>query len=161
MPDLDKTYRYRLTYIRNIPHIHQFGITHWSSPNANSSFVPIGDESQTASRNLLRFMFQDKSKYLFILLLLCAIGCRIPADTRKESDLVQNYSSPSDGLIISGANMFIDVVRNDGVSDQISLVSDSGIIVYHILKSAGALSKDNITMKYLKEADFVNRFTGH
>ena len=51
MPDLNKTYLYRMTHIENIPHILKFGITHYSSSNANPNFVPIGDSSIITSRN--------------------------------------------------------------------------------------------------------------
>jgi hypothetical protein len=102
-------------------------------------------------------MDHDMSKYLFILLLLFAIGCRVPADTRKKPDLVQNNSSYSDGLIISGANIFIDAVRNDGISHQISLIADTSIVAYHILKSAGALSNTSKSGLYSLETDYVKK----
>ncbi len=51
MPELDKIYLYRMTHIENIPHILQYGITHSTSPNANPSFVSIGDGSLIATRN--------------------------------------------------------------------------------------------------------------
>lgn len=51
MPDLNKTYLYRMTHIENIPHILQYGITHLTSANANPNFIPIGDGSLIASRN--------------------------------------------------------------------------------------------------------------
>ena len=40
-----------MTHIENIPHVFQYGITHSSSPNANTAFVPIGDSSLIASRS--------------------------------------------------------------------------------------------------------------
>lgn len=51
MPDYSKIYLYRMTHIENIPHILQHGITHSSSPNANRSFVPIGDKSLITTRS--------------------------------------------------------------------------------------------------------------
>lgn len=51
MPDLNKTYLYRMTHMENIPHILNYGITHASSANANPDFVPIGDDSLINSRN--------------------------------------------------------------------------------------------------------------
>lgn len=50
MPDLNKRYLYRMTHIENIQHIIQNGITHFTSPNANPSFIPIGDDSLFATR---------------------------------------------------------------------------------------------------------------
>lgn len=52
MPDLNKILIYRMTHIENIPHILQHGITHSASKNANDSFVPIGDGSLIATRNI-------------------------------------------------------------------------------------------------------------
>lgn len=36
---------YRMTHIENIPHILQYGIVHYSSPNRNQNFISIGDKS--------------------------------------------------------------------------------------------------------------------
>lgn len=46
---------YRMTHIRNIPHILQFGITGKNSPNANTGFVTIGDISLISRRSSKRF----------------------------------------------------------------------------------------------------------
>jgi len=51
MPDLNKTYLFRMTHIENIPHIIQNGITHSKSASANPNFTPIGDGSLIATRN--------------------------------------------------------------------------------------------------------------
>lgn len=50
-PDFTKIFLYRITHIKNIPHIHQNGITHTRSSNANSFYVSIGDESLISKRN--------------------------------------------------------------------------------------------------------------
>ena len=42
---------YRVTHIKNIPHILEFGITHRNSPKANSNFISIGDISLINNRN--------------------------------------------------------------------------------------------------------------
>lgn len=51
MAELDKIHLFRMTHIENIPHILQYGITHSDSPNANPSYVPIGDNSIISTRN--------------------------------------------------------------------------------------------------------------
>ena len=43
--ELNKIALYRITHIKNIPHILRFGVTHRLSVNANQNFVPIGDRS--------------------------------------------------------------------------------------------------------------------
>ncbi len=51
MPDLNKTYLYRMTHIENIPHILQYGITHVDSSNANPEYITIGDNSLISRRD--------------------------------------------------------------------------------------------------------------
>ncbi len=45
---------YRMTHIKNIPHILQHGITHKNSPGSNPKFVTIGDISLINTRNTKR-----------------------------------------------------------------------------------------------------------
>lgn len=40
-----------MTHIENVPHILQYGITHYSSQNKSNDFVPIGDGSLINSRS--------------------------------------------------------------------------------------------------------------
>lgn len=42
---------YRMTHIRNIPHILKFGITHKDSSNSNPNFITIGDVSLIDTRS--------------------------------------------------------------------------------------------------------------
>ena len=51
MLDLSKLYLFRMTHLKNIPHILEYGITHISSLNHNSNYLPIGDGSLILSRN--------------------------------------------------------------------------------------------------------------
>lgn len=51
MPDLTKTYLFRMTHIENVPHILEYGITHVSSEYTNESYKAIGDNSIISSRN--------------------------------------------------------------------------------------------------------------
>ena len=43
---------YRMTHIKNIPHILKYGITHKNSPNCNQNFITIGDLSLIDIRSL-------------------------------------------------------------------------------------------------------------
>lgn len=52
MIDLNKIYLFRMTHIRNIPHILQFGITHQDSSNKNPNYIAIGDNSLISHRNI-------------------------------------------------------------------------------------------------------------
>jgi len=51
MPDLSRIFLYRMTHIKNIPHILDNGITHIASANANPDYMAIGDGSLISRRN--------------------------------------------------------------------------------------------------------------
>jgi hypothetical protein len=51
MPDLSTILLYRMTHIRNIPHILKHGITHISSASKNKNYVAIGDGSLINARS--------------------------------------------------------------------------------------------------------------
>lgn len=51
MPDLEKTYLFRMSHIDNIDHIWQHGITKIDSVNANKKYKPIGDGTLISTRN--------------------------------------------------------------------------------------------------------------
>ena len=53
MSDLDKIFIFRMTHIHNVRHIINFGITHKNSPNANSNYMQIGDNSIISTRNAI------------------------------------------------------------------------------------------------------------
>jgi hypothetical protein len=40
-----------MVHIDNIPHILEYGLTHWNSANRNPNCVPIGDNSLINTRN--------------------------------------------------------------------------------------------------------------
>lgn len=49
--DLSKIYLFRITHIDNIPHIMQYGITHFTSANSDNNYVSIGDSTLINKRN--------------------------------------------------------------------------------------------------------------
>ena len=65
MAELDKTGIYRMMHIDNVPHVLQHGIAHASSPNANTSYVSIGDSSLISSRSQFK-MPNGKTLGLYI-----------------------------------------------------------------------------------------------
>jgi hypothetical protein len=48
--ELSKINIYRMTHIKNIPHILQYGITHKNSPDANPDYITIGDKNLIDTR---------------------------------------------------------------------------------------------------------------
>lgn len=51
MPNVETIWLYRMTHIKNIPHILKHGITHLSSAKKNKNYVAIGDGSLINRRN--------------------------------------------------------------------------------------------------------------
>jgi len=51
MVDLKTILLYRMTHVKNIPHILKHGITHISSASKNKNYVAIGDGSLISARN--------------------------------------------------------------------------------------------------------------
>lgn len=51
MVDLNKIYLYRMTHIKNVPHMQMHGITHRTSANANPNFTSIGDPTLISTRD--------------------------------------------------------------------------------------------------------------
>lgn len=49
--DLDKVKIYRITHIKNIPHILRYGITHKDSSNKNPDYKNIGDITLIGTRS--------------------------------------------------------------------------------------------------------------
>lgn len=49
--EFEKVYIYRITHIKNIPHILTHGITHRNSINSNPDYEEIGDTSLISTRN--------------------------------------------------------------------------------------------------------------
>lgn len=69
-----------MTHIENIPHILEHGITHASSINANSNFIPIGDSSIISTRtskpvevmrkmigDFIPFYFSNRTPMLYVI----------------------------------------------------------------------------------------------
>ena len=48
--ELSKIYIYRMTHIKNIKHILEYGITHKKSRNFNPDYISIGDKSMIDTR---------------------------------------------------------------------------------------------------------------
>ena len=49
--ELSKIMIYRMTHIKNIPHILQYGITHKNSSNVDPDYITIGDKSLIDTRS--------------------------------------------------------------------------------------------------------------
>jgi hypothetical protein len=79
MSTLEKIFLFRMTHIKNIPHVLSYGITHISSPNRNTEFIPIGDGSLIETRsfftlpngnrlgNYIPFYFGPRMPMLYVI----------------------------------------------------------------------------------------------
>lgn len=69
MVNLSRIPIFRMVHIDNISHILQYGLTHWSSPNCNPNYIPIGDKYSKSnyyqkwgnSRTIFAFLFLGKN----------------------------------------------------------------------------------------------------
>ncbi len=62
MPTLDNILAFRITHIKNIPHILQYGITHRNSINNNPNYKEIGLQSLISKRETKEVIVRTKNK---------------------------------------------------------------------------------------------------
>ena len=156
MPDLNKTYLFRMTHIGNILHILQNGITHATSPNANPNFIPIGDGSLIATRNnimlsngkrlgqYIPFYFGARTPMLYVV----QNGFNMVAPTLAENIV---YCVTSVQKII---DLQLDFVFTDGHAvDRFSTL----FAAEEIQNIDLILDKDAINAKYWKDDNDLDR----
>lgn len=165
MPNLNKTYLFRMTHIENIPHILQYGITHSNSENANPNFTPIGDGSLITTRNhvLLKngrllgeyipFYFGARTPMLYVV----QNGFNMVATTPVESII---YCITSVQKIIDEQLDFVftDGHAVDGFTSQFSTkdIEDlDNIIDWKAIKAKYWRDENDLDLKRRKEAEFL------
>jgi hypothetical protein len=156
MPDLDKTYLFRITHIENIPHILQNGITHSSSANSNPDFVPIGDGSLIATRNkyllingrrlgeYIPFYFGVRTPMLYVV----QKGFNMVAPTPAEN-IIYCVSSVQKIIDLKLDFVFTDGHAVDGFSSQYTAVNIQNI--------DAILDKNAINAKYWRDENDLDR----
>lgn len=165
MPDLNKTYLFRMTHIENIPHILQYGITHSTSINANPNFMPIGDGSLIATRNRFQlnngkflgeyipFYFGVRTPMLYVM----QKGFNMVAPTPAENII---YCVTSVQKVIDEQLDFIftDGHAVDGFTAQYSMTEIQNIdtiIDWNAVKAKYWRSDTDLDLKRRKEAEFL------
>ena len=156
MPDLNKTYLFRITHIENIPHILQYGITHSTSGNANPNFVPIGDGSLITTRNnfllnngrrlgeYIPFYFGVRTPMLYVV----QYGFNMVAPTPAEN-IVYCVSSVQKIIDLQLDFVFTDGHAVDGFSSQYTASNIQNI--------DNILDKNAINAKYWRDENDLDR----
>lgn len=165
MPDLQKTYLFRMIHIENIPHILENGITHSASANANHNFTPIGDGSLINTRNAflldngrllgeyIPFYFGLRTPMLYVV----QNGFNMVNPTSPEN-IVYCVSSVQKIIDLNLDFVFTDGHAVDGFSTQYSTedVQNIDAILDKSAINAKYWRDDNdLDMKRRKEAEFL------
>lgn len=165
MVDFSKKYLYRMTHIENIPHVLQYGITHRNSQSANSSFVPIGDNSLINRRtthilnngtflgDYIPFYFGTRSPMLYVI----QRGFNGVIKTNPENII---YCVTSIAKIIdSEINfLFTDGHAIDSFSTEYSkaqIENIDNILDYNAINANVWIDENDLDKKRRKEAEFL------
>lgn len=165
---------YRMTHIKNIPHILQYGITHKNSSNTNPNYITIGDASliETRKTKIVHISNGNRSKSHGEIILGNFIpfyfGIRMPMlyVMQHGGNYVERATHPQDIVymvcrikdIISSGNTFY---FSDGhATDNFSLFYDYSkvfelpdIIDWDAIKAR--IWNNNLDVKRKKQAEFL------
>ena len=165
MAELDKIYLFRMTHIENIPHILQYGITHSSSKNANTGFVPIGDNSIINTRNnfllnngkrlgeYIPFYFGARTPMLYVI----QKGFNLVIPTPAEN-IVYCLSSVQKIMEQNADFVFTNGHAVDGFSAQYTvsdIINIDEIIDWNAVKAKYWKDENDLDRKRRKEAEFL------
>ncbi len=154
-----------MTHIENIPHIIQKGITHLTSTNANSNFVPIGDSNLIANRNdfLLKngrglgeyipFYFGVRTPMLYVI----QKGFNMVSSTPKEQ-IVYCVSSVQKIIDQQLDFVFTDGHAKDCFSTQYAAADIQNIDAILDTKAINArdwIDDNDLDLKRRKQAEFL------
>lgn len=164
MPDFNKIYLYRITHIKNIPHIIKYGITHSTSLKANPDFVPIGDNSLISSRKKIKFnnkLLGDYIPFYFAI--------RTPMLYVIQNGLNMVSSIPAEDIVYCVSSIQkildqgLDFIYTDGhaVNKLSSLYSKNDIneienkVDFKAIKKKYWNQENDLDLKRRKEAEFL------
>jgi len=165
MPDLNKTYLYRMTHIENVPHILEYGVTHVSSAHTNKNYKAIGDNSIISTRNnfdlpnekklgaYIPFYFGARMPMLYVI----QKGYNsVPVTPAK--DIVYCISSVQKVVDHKLPFVFTDGHAVDGLSDfyeQKDLPDIDKILDKKAIDATYWRKDDDLDLKRRKEAEFL------
>jgi len=165
MPDLKKTYLYRMTHIENVPHIIEHGITHMSSINANSCYKSIGDNSIIGTRNNYELPNGKKLGYFIPFY----FGTRMPmlyviqngynnVPVTQANDIVYCISSVQQIIDHNLPFLFSNGHAVDGLSnffEQKDLHNIDTILDQNAINATYWRQEGDLDLKRRKEAEFL------
>jgi hypothetical protein len=168
---------YRITHIKNIPHILDYGITHKNSPNCNPNFVNIGDLSlidTRSSRNVIvdNGNFSNKGARAIVLgeFIPFYFGVKMPMlyVIQNGGNFVEKATHPKDIVYLScPVHKIVDFgytyYFSDGhATDNLTTFYDStqihnlpNIINWEAIKAPYWGGHDNLNLKRKKQAEFL------
>jgi hypothetical protein len=165
MPNLSKTYLFRMTHIENIPHILQNGVTHSTSANANPNFVAIGDSSLISTRNsflldngkLLGDYIPFYFGYRMPMLYVVQKGFNMVAPTPAEN-IVYCVSSVQKIIDLKLDFVFTDGHAVDSFSSQYTkedVQNIDSLIDKNAINAKYWKDENDLDLKRKKEAEFL------
>jgi hypothetical protein len=168
---------YRMTHIKNIPHILEYGITHKSSPNANPNFVAIGDVSLIDTRSGKRVRISNGDNFradapsivlgdfipfyfgirMPMLYVVQNGGNFVQTPTRAE-DIIYLVCSVSDIAQSTNAYYFSDGHATDNLTtfygaDKIHELPN--LVNWDAVKASYWGGQENLNIKRKKQAEFL------
>jgi len=166
---------YRITHIKNIPHILKYGITHKNSINSNTNFIAIGDSSLINTRNekevfitngtreiikrirlgdYIPFYFGVKMPMLYVI----QRGGNFVPQTTKAEDIIYVVCSVIKIHKLGYEYYFSDGHATDSLStfyDKNKLSDLTSIVDWLAVKKPYWSGEDNLDVKRKKQAEFL------
>lgn len=167
---------YRMTHIKNIPHILENGITNKNSPNSNQNFITIGDLSLINTRNekevyidngnfefsshsinlgeFTPFYFGIKMPMLYVM----QNGGNFVEKATSAKDIIYLVCSLSDIISSDMSYYFTDGHATDGYTsfyDKSKIESLPNIIEWQSVKAPYWGGQENLNVKRKKQAEFL------
>jgi hypothetical protein len=175
--DIEVIKIYRMTHIKNIPHILKYGVTHKNSFNSNQNYVTIGDLSLIDTRNnkqvsidngdflnlnlpaitlgnFTPFYFGIKMPMLYVM----QNGGNFVEQATPAKDIIYLACSLLD-VISSDINYyFTDGHATDGLTsfyDRTKINDLTNIIDWNAVKAPFWGGQENLNAKRKKQAEFL------
>jgi len=175
--ELNRINIYRLTHIKNISHVLEYGITHKNSINNNTNYIPIGDISLINTRNNKSvsvdngdFLSQNSPSIVLGDYIPFYFGIKMPMlyVAQQGGNFVMQATQPKDIIYIACSlekiiNSEIEYFFSDGhATDNLTTFYDSSsvnelpnIIDWNSVKAPFWGGQENLNIKRKKQAELL------
>lgn len=165
MSKQNKTYLFRMTHIKNVPHILQYGITHKNSANANANFTPIGDSSLIDYRsNFILYNGKELGDYIPFY-----FGTRMPmlyviqkgfngVPVQNAENIVYCVTSVKNISTLSNNIIFTDGHATDTFSKQYTnknINNLTNLLDWNAIKTTNWKNESDLDLKRRMQAEFL------